>query len=149
MLFVTHTRMPAALPASMPMRVSSMTTHRAGSTPSVFAARLYTSGAGFFFSTTSPAKTWILSANSGSILSRMPVTAFSFEVEQMATCAPLSSASFTRRATPGRNGSSPASTTSRNSSVLRRCSDLIHALRSSLSSGYIDLNGSTSAQELK
>ena len=67
-----------------PMRVSSMTTQRAGLTPKVVAARLYTSGAGFFFATTSPAKTGMRSANSGNIVLTIPFTAFSFDVEH--TC---------------------------------------------------------------
>ena len=61
----------------------------------------------------------------------IPCTAFSFDVEHTATLAPCSNASATILFTPGRNGSAPSFTSSKNISVFLRCSFFTNSFRAS------------------
>lgn len=85
---------PAVLAAFKPISLSSTTQQRFGFTLRVVAANKYTSGAGFFFATTSPAKIWILLRRSSpSKVLAIVVTAASLDVLQIATFKLLAKAS--------------------------------------------------------
>mmetsp|Transcript_10313 Transcript_10313/g.22874 ORF Transcript_10313/g.22874 Transcript_10313/m.22874 type:complete len:229 (+) Transcript_10313:396-1082(+) len=141
--------MPAALAALLPIAESSTTQHLAGSTFKVFAARRYTSGEGFLFSTTSPAKICNLARRSGpkSTLA-MVVTAASLLVEHMATFRPMAKASSMRRVTPGRLGTAPDSTALWNNAVLRLCSSFTNSCLSATPSGQPTLSKYTVMRSL-
>eukprot|EP00959_Pyramimonas_sp_CCMP1952_P118493 2477601-Pyramimonas_sp.AAC.1 len=69
--------------------------------------------------------------SSPSMTRTMVPTAFSLEVEQTATVTPAAMASFTSRATPGRNGSVPLSIIFEKRSVFKRCMSFTYDVCSS------------------
>ena len=131
-LLVTKHEIPAATAAPTPIWLSSIMTQRSLSNPISSTAIKYTSGAGFFFLTISPAKIWNLEARSApiSVETRL-LTAFSLEVEHTASLTPDTIASSTIRNTPGRKGILPSSISCMNKSVFCRWSDMILSERPS------------------
>mmetsp|Transcript_24965 Transcript_24965/g.55981 ORF Transcript_24965/g.55981 Transcript_24965/m.55981 type:complete len:335 (-) Transcript_24965:228-1232(-) len=131
-LFVTRQLMPEATAAPTPMWLSSTMTQRLLSSPILSTAILYTSGAGFFALTMSPAKIWNLAARSGpmSVETRLD-TASSFDVEHTASLTLFAIASSTSASTPGLRGILPSSMSFMNMSVFCRWRDLTLSCRPS------------------